>query len=310
MFQEFRTEQIFHAAQKMVLDALLKLLSPKLPEVLTFQISDIFVASRLISKLHRKFECYVQKNIASINDDILNHMKKFKQQSKTKSDLAVFFAELNQLFRMSASAKGRFDESFLVKQVLNEVSKDERVSMMILAAQLQEKPECSLEDLEAKISEKILEIDSASESASMNIDPDAALFLQSRRKQYGQQSASMNHPDAAFFGQPRRKQFNQQAAYFAPDKSTHFANKDAKQSIIAKSSALTMLPALKDKDVPPFVQRVDSSIWDTWSDAKQRKFSRLVRDFKEKAKAMLQDDDVLKDSETAETMFSGLLPGF
>ncbi|MFN9940366.1 MAG: hypothetical protein ACK56I_12920, partial [bacterium] len=99
-----RTEQLFHSAQKLVLEAILKLLGPKLPKVLTFEINDIFVASRLVFKLHRKFVNYVQKNIASINDDILSHSKKFKKLSKTKSDLAIFFAELHQLFRMSSSA--------------------------------------------------------------------------------------------------------------------------------------------------------------------------------------------------------------
>ena len=119
-FQNLNDEEVFYSAQKEVLNAILKLISPKLPEVLTFQINDIFVASRLIWKLHRKFLSYVQKNIASINDDILNHLKKFKQLSHSKSDLAAYFAELHQLFSMSSSStQGRFEESFLVKQVLN-----------------------------------------------------------------------------------------------------------------------------------------------------------------------------------------------
>jgi len=78
-FSNLDNEEIFYAAQKEVLNAILKLINPKLPEVLTFQINDTFVASRLIWKLHRKFLGYVQKNIASINDDILCHVKKFKQ---------------------------------------------------------------------------------------------------------------------------------------------------------------------------------------------------------------------------------------
>jgi len=187
--------------------------------------------------LPRDIAGYVKKIMASYYDDVLNHEKKFKKRSKNESSLAVSFVELNQLDRMSASAKGHFDESFLVKQALNEDSKDERVSMMILAAQLHEKPECGFEDLETKISEKILEIDSATEPATMNIDPGNALFVQ-----------------------PRCKQYSQHAVYFSLAKSSHFANKDAKHSNIAKSSAAATFPALKDRDVPPFVQRVDSSI--------------------------------------------------
>ena len=157
MLEHLDDEEVFYSAQKEVLNAILKLISPKLPEVLTFQINDIFVASRLIWKLHRKFLSYVQKNIASINDDILIQIKKFKQLSHSKSDVAAYFAELHQLFSMSASTQGRFDESFLVKQVLNEVTKDERVALMILAARLQERSDCTLEDLETHISEKIVD---------------------------------------------------------------------------------------------------------------------------------------------------------
>ena len=153
-FEHLDDEEVFYSAQKEVLNAILKLINPKLPEVLNFQINDIFVASRLMWKLHRKFLSYVQKNIASINDDILVHIKKFKQLSHSKSDIAAYFAELHQLFSMSASTQGRFDESFLVKQVLNEVAKDERVGLMILAARLQENSDCNLEDLETHTSDK------------------------------------------------------------------------------------------------------------------------------------------------------------
>ena len=39
MFAELRTEQLFHSAQTMLLEAILKLLGPRLPEVLTFEIN-------------------------------------------------------------------------------------------------------------------------------------------------------------------------------------------------------------------------------------------------------------------------------
>jgi hypothetical protein len=105
---------------------------PALPEVLNFEINDIFVASRLLNKLHRKFTGYVQKNIACINDDIVSHVKQFKVLSQSKRDLTAFFAVLYRLSRMSASAKGQFDELFLVQQVLHEVLKDtDRVFLLI-----------------------------------------------------------------------------------------------------------------------------------------------------------------------------------
>ena len=268
-FQNLNDEEVFYSAQKEVLNAILKLISPKLPEVLTFQINDIFVASRLIWKLHRKFLSYVQKNIASINDDILNHLKKFKQLSHSKSDLAAYFAELHQLFSMSSSStQGRFEESFLVKQVLNEVTKDERVPLMILAARLQEKSDCSLEDLEAQISEKI-----ADQQPTTAVSPP-----QTERV-----------PSTAFYAYPRRKVMqNRQTAFALTEKPTHFGNKDAKQSNIAK--VITM-PTLKSKNASPFVQKLDPCIWNAWPSAKQEKFSRLVREFKFKAMQMIRDEE-------------------
>ena len=89
---------------------------------------------------------------------------------------------------MSSSAKGSFDESFLVKQVLNELAKDDRVPFFILGAQLQDKPESTLEDLEFRISEKILDADTPSdhgpESSGDKISEAEALFAQHRRLSY------------------------------------------------------------------------------------------------------------------------------
>jgi hypothetical protein len=281
MFAELRTEQLFHSAQKLVLEAILKLLGPKIPEVLTFEINDIFVASRLVFKLHRKFVNYVQKNIASINDDILSHLKKFKKLSKTKSDLAIFFAELHQLFRMSSSAKGSFDESFLVKQVLNELAKDDRVPFLILGAQLQDKPESTLEDLEFRISEKILDVDTPSD--------------------HGPESSGDKVSEAeALFAQHRRLPYFRSLALVTQDKSTRFSSKDAKRSAINKYGSVPAtnkfgsvpeFPTLKNKDMPPFVQKLDASIWDSWPERKQKKYSRMIREFKDNVKAMLCDED-------------------
>jgi len=266
-FENLDDEEVFYSAQKEVLNAVLKLISPKLPEVLSFQINDIFVASRLIWKLHRKFLSYVQKNIATINDDILNHVKKFKQLSHSKSDLAAYFAELHQLFSMCASTHGRFGESFLVKQVLNEVAKDERVGLMILAAPLDEGSECTLEDLETHISEKIVDHQTLTFPSKMESVQTSVLYAHPRRN-----TRQQRHVALALM-----------------DKTTHFGNKDAKQSNISKLAAM---PTLKNKNSPPFVQKVDQSIWNSWPAIKQEKYSRLVRDFKLKAVQMLKDEEI------------------
>ena len=267
MLQQLDDEVVLYCAQKEVLNAILKLISPKLPEVLTFQINDIFVATRLIWKLHRKFLSYVEKNIASINDNILNHVKKLKQLSQSKSGVAAYFAELHQLFSMSASTKGRFDEFFLVKQVLHEVTKDERVNLKILAARLQEKSDFSLEDLETHISEKVADQEQMAVSAS--------------------QTESVQ--SSAFFAHSSRKvPQNQHMAYALLDKTTHLGSKDAKQSNPPKS---IVMPTLKSKNYPPFIQKLDPSIWDSWSSSKRQKFTRLVRDFKDKVVQMLQDEE-------------------
>ena len=50
-------------------------------------------------------------------------------------------------------------------------------------------------------------------------------------------------------------------------------------------------PTLKNKDMPPFIQKLDESIWDTWPERKQKKFSRLIRELKDNVKAMLRNDD-------------------
>jgi hypothetical protein len=50
-------------------------------------------------------------------------------------------------------------------------------------------------------------------------------------------------------------------------------------------------PPLKNKDMPPFIQKLDASIWDTWPERNQKKFSRMIRGFKDNVKAMLYYED-------------------
>lgn len=89
-------------------------------------------------------------------------------------------------------------------------------------------------------------------------------------------------------------------------KSTQFANKGAKSSIVSESSAVTAFPALKAKDVPPFVQKIDSS--GTHGQSPNREFSsRTVGNLKEKAKALLQEDNVPKEAEHVCRSSAGIL---
>jgi len=259
-FQDLADQDTFYAAQKEVLNAILKLLSPTLPEVLNFEINDVFVASRLICKLHRKFLGYVQKNIASINDDILNHVKKFKQFSQSKTDLATYFATLHQLSRVTTSAKGHFEEMFLVKQVLNEVAKDtDRVALMILGARLQEYSDLSLEGLESQISEKIT-------------DPE-----------FSPQINSLPGTPSAYFA----------PQHLLPKQSSFLAS-----APVSPKAAKHPLPTLKNKTTPPSIQRIDPSIWHAWPEAKQQKYLRLAREFRTTVLQMLQDADEDADDTT------------
>ena len=118
MVTDLHIEKNFVAAQKAALEVNLKSLSPNSPEVMNFQMNDIFVASRLIWKLQRNYNDHAQKNITSINRDILRHIEKYKKFSGSKELLSAYFADLNRLVRMSAPSKDRFAESFLVKHVL------------------------------------------------------------------------------------------------------------------------------------------------------------------------------------------------
>ena len=64
MFGQLRVVESFHSAQKLLLEAILKSLGPRLPEILTFQTNDIFVASRLVFMFHSKFASYAQKEFS------------------------------------------------------------------------------------------------------------------------------------------------------------------------------------------------------------------------------------------------------
>jgi hypothetical protein len=147
-FAELDSEKHFHAAQKLALKSILTLLSPTLPEVLNFQINDTFVASRLVSKLYCKFTNYVERHNGSINDDIIR-LKSSKHYQNPRMISKHYFSVLNQLLKMSASAKERFYESFIVTQVLNEMGKDDPVKLKILSDKLREGAQCSLERLDS-----------------------------------------------------------------------------------------------------------------------------------------------------------------
>ena len=135
---------------------------------------------------------------------------------------------------MSSSAKGSFDESFLVKQVLNELAKDDRVPFLILGAQLQDKPDSTLEDLEFRISEKILDAEPATD--------------------YGPKSSGDKTSEAeAYFAQHRRLPYSRSLALVSQDKSTRFSSKDAKRSAINKYGSVPEFLTLKNKDMPPFI---------------------------------------------------------
>ena len=60
-FTNLADNDTFYAAQKEVLNAILKLLSQSLLEVLNFEVNDIYVASLLLNILHHKFAGCVQK---------------------------------------------------------------------------------------------------------------------------------------------------------------------------------------------------------------------------------------------------------
>ena len=51
------------------------------------------------------------------------------------------------------------------------------------------------------------------------------------------------------------------------------------------------MPTLMSKTVPPFIQKLDLCDWNVWLSAKQKKFSRLVREFKSKTKQMIRDEE-------------------
>lgn len=150
---------------------------------------------------------------------------------------------------------------------LQKVTKDERVDLKILAARLQERLDFGLEDLETHISEKVADQEQTAVSAP--------------------QTESVQ--SSAFFAHSRRKMLqNQHMAYALLDKTTHLGSKDAKQSNPPKS---IVMPTLKSKNYPPFIQKLDPVIWDSWSSSKRQKFTRLVRDFKDKVVQMLQDEE-------------------
>jgi hypothetical protein len=112
-------------------------------------------------------------------------------------------------------------------------------------------------------------------------------------------------PTTVFYAHPRRRAVqNRPTAFALVDKTTHFGNKNAKQSNISKLVASPMMPTLKDKTTAPFVQRIDPCIWNAWSTSKQEKFVRLVRDFKFKAVQMLQDEDEVDPANVEQVDFA------
>lgn len=265
MVTELQSEKHFVAAQKAALDVILKSLSPNLPEVLNFQMNDIFVASRLIWKLQRKYNNHAQKNIASINRDILRHIERFKKFSSSKEQLSAFFADLNRLVRMSAPSKDRFAESFLVKHVLDQLDNDERVKLQILSAKLQESPDCSLEELEFLISDKI---------SSSEPDPEHT----------SKQFVSQDEP-SSFLAHARQYSRKREAAFMIEGTHARGSRFGVKKPMTAKLSQVS--PPKEQDDFHLYVEKIPSHVWATWSEAKRSAWKAKVKAFRSEARKLM-----------------------
>ena len=120
---------------------------------------------------------------------------------------------------------------------------------MIIGARLQECSNLSLEELESLLSEKIAESESSPSVTSVPA------------------------PASAYFS-PRQ---------FSPKQSSFIAS-----ATVSPSAARHSMPTLKTKTTSPFIQKIDPSIFSAWPVAKQHKYVRLVKDFRNTALRMLQ----------------------
>jgi len=207
----------------------------------------------------------------------MNKVEKFKNLSQSKDDLALFLTDLN--LKVSSSAEGRFNEAFVVTQILSEMGKDARVNLKILSERLREGTKCSLEDLESLISEKIADSDSEATTETSSKEYSSAQPTQ----------ASVNE-SALILSRANRKSLKSQAALLSAQ-PTRFGDADQKKSIIGKRQKTA------DSDDPvPFIEKIGSNIWDKWSETQRAKYRRILKTFKSEVRQMLEEPSFEEES--------------